>query len=322
MGQLKINSGSIPVSGNFERRTVFSAFFLALSYLFFGLLYIYFSGKIAVSLAKDVDQLEFIERYKGFVFIFISAAGLFFLAEWLMRRIMLREREIAEYRTQMLRADQRATAGLLASSIAHNIKNLLMGVDYAVNSLDPQKLPKPADISILQKANADLKGLADSLCKVHEQRTAPAKETFNLTEFVKDTVNFARFHKKLRGCFIETEIPESCMFKGNRSLLGQMLLNLLINAGDATANSGRILVKVSEEGSDIVLEIQDSGTGVPEEIKEKIMQPLFTTKPDGCGLGMLSLEICCHDHAGMYSIQTSSLGGAAFVIHFPVQSAA
>ena len=314
-GRNMLGSSDRPVS-----RTVFSAFLLSFSYLVGGLFYIYFSGRLAIRFSENIDQLEFIERYKGYGFILVSASGLFVLAAWLMRRIQLREREIAEYRTQMLRADQRATAGLLASSIAHNIKNLLMGVDFAVTSLDPQALPRAVDIKILQKANADLQKLADSLCKVHEQHVSPVKETFDFTDFVKDTINFARFHKKLRGCFIQTEIPEVCMFTGNRSLFSQMLLNLLINAGDATANAGQILVKVSEEASDIVLEVHDSGTGVPEEIKEKIMQPLFTTKPDGCGLGMLSLEICCQDHAGVYSIQTSPLGGAAFVIHFPVKS--
>lgn len=248
MDSLHTNGRSMSGSDRPASRTVFSAFLLSFSYLVGGLFYIYFSGRLAIRFSENIDQLEFIERYKGYGFILVSASGLFVLAAWLMRRIQLREREIAEYRTQMLRADQRATAGLLASSIAHNIKNLLMGVDFAVTSLDPKALPRAADIKILQKAN------------------------------------------------------------------------VLINAGDATANAGQILVKVSEEASGIVLEVHDSGTGVPEEIKEKIMQPLFTTKPDGCGLGMLSLEICCQDHAGVYSIQTSPLGGAAFVIHFPVKS--
>ena len=322
MDSLQSNGCNIANSDRSEPRTIFSAFLLSFAYLVGGLLYIYFSGRLAIRFSESIDQLEFIERYKGYGFIVVSASGLFVLAGWLMRRIQQREREIAEYRNQMVKADQRAMDGLFASSIAHNIKNLLMGIDFAVDNLDPQMLPRPSEIQVLKKANTDLKKLADSLCSISGQLKSPEMETFDLVAFVNDTINFARFHKKLRDCTIELKIPEACSMKGFKTLFSQMLLNLLINAGDATANSGRILLKVADSGSEITFEIHDNGHGIPDELKNKIMQPLFTTKPDGCGLGLLSLEVCCQQHGGSYSIQKSELGGTAFVINFPVKSGA
>lgn len=290
---------------------------LSAVYLLFGLLYIYFSGKYASGLAENVSQLEFIERYKGYAFILISAAGLFMLTVWLLKRIRQREEAIAEYRHKIVVADQQAMAGLFASSIAHDINNVLMGSDFAVDALQPGKTPSSEQIDILRNANANLKQLTTSLGRVSGRHLADDGAAFDLAALVRETMSIARLHAKLRGCNLEFEGPGSLYFVGRKVLFSQMLLNLLINAGDATGHEGKIMVKLLDEPTGIVLEVHDDGLGIPDEMKETIMQPLYTTKKDGCGLGLLSLDVCAKVHNGRVIIGRSPLGGAVFSVRFP-----
>lgn len=294
-----------------------SALLLAIPYLLFGLLYIYFSGRFASKLAGNVDQLEFIERYKGYAFILISAAGLYFLAAWLLHRVLRHEQSIFEYRSQIIRSDQQAMTGLFASSIAHDINNMLMGVEFVVETLNSEKAPDNDLIAMLRKANENLKQLTGMLGRVSGRQFSDASEEFDFAAFVREIIGIGRMHKKVRNCSLKYDGPETCLFSGRKILISQMLLNLLINAGDATGHKGKILVRVGDETSEVTLEVHDDGLGIPENMVETIVQPLFSTKKDGCGLGLLSLDVCTKVHGGSFKIGKSEFGGACFFVRFP-----
>jgi signal transduction histidine kinase len=109
--------------------------------------------------------------------------------------------------------------------------------------------------------------------------------------------------------------------------LEQVLINLITNAvhavetGGATGSGARVLVRASVDGpGGVVLEVADSGPGIPDEARELIFEPFFTTKPDGkgTGLGLPIVRNIVEQHRGQITVSRSDLGGAAFRVAIPV----
>ena len=103
-----------------------------------------------------------------------------------------------------------------------------------------------------------------------------------------------------------------------------MLLNLINNAFYAVKQVEQPKVRVStkQEGSNIIITISDNGSGIPEEIKEKIFQPFFTTKVtgDGTGLGLsLSFDIITKGHGGELKVNSTLNEGSEFIIKLPIE---
>ncbi|MBU1105278.1 MAG: HAMP domain-containing histidine kinase [Candidatus Riflebacteria bacterium] len=290
---------------------------LTVTYLVMGFIYIFFSGKFASSLAKSIGQLEFIERYKGYAFIIVSAVCLYLLSTWLLKRIHQREQMIHDYRDKIVVAYQHSMAGLFASSIAHDINNVMMGVDFVAGGLNSQQVPLEDDLVILRKSIENLKQLANSLGQVSARHFSGSAEAFDLAALARESIGIAALHNKVRNCIVDYSGPESLIFTGRKILFSQMLLNLIINAGDATTHRGKILVKLFTDNSEVVIEVHDDGPGIPEDMRETIMQPLFTTKTDGHGLGLISLDVCAKVHKGSVRIKQSPMGGAAFEMRLP-----
>src|SRR5205823_2127446 len=103
--------------------------------------------------------------------------------------------------------------------------------------------------------------------------------------------------------------------------LEQVLINLITNAVHAVEHGGQVIVRARPDGADSVrLEVADSGPGVPEEAREKIVEPFFTTKADGkgTGLGLPIVRNIVDLHRGVIAVERSELGGALFYVTIPV----
>jgi signal transduction histidine kinase len=115
--------------------------------------------------------------------------------------------------------------------------------------------------------------------------------------------------------------PELPVIQAVAGQLEQVLINLITNAVHAVENGGTVAVKAAVEGPDAVLiEVGDSGPGVPEPDRDRIFEPFFTTKPDGkgTGLGLPIVRNIVEQHRGQISVGRSDLGGAAFRVVIPI----
>jgi two-component system, NtrC family, sensor kinase len=102
--------------------------------------------------------------------------------------------------------------------------------------------------------------------------------------------------------------------------LTQVLLNLLLNAADAVAGRGRIKVGAEVDRERVRVDIEDSGPGVPDELKTRIFEPFFSTKPagQGTGLGLAVCESIVTAAGGEIVVGRGALGGARFSVILPV----
>lgn len=302
-----------PGAGGSMRQPFRLALWLALGYFAVGLTYILFSGDAAAAFADSLAELQRIEQIKGVVFISVSSLLLFGFAFLLLRKLALHERSLTDYRDTLITAERRAAAGLFASSVAHDINNILMAIESVTDELE--EAPEEERRRLTKKlisANENLKTLVARLGTAKGDPNGAVEEKFDLVSIVQRILELVRSHRKARGCRFHVVSPPGVMMLGRSTLVYQMLLNLILNAADATAGSGTIEVKLIANDGEILVEVHDDGPGVPEEERERIMEPLVTSKPDGCGLGLLSVKACAEAHRGSVEVERSELGGACF----------
>ena len=143
----------------------------------------------------------------------------------------------------------------------------------------------------------------------------------NVNELVGHTLKLASTVYRRRVTFeaVPGDIPEVECFPG---LLGQVVLNLVVNAAQAIEGEGAVSVRTSREGNSVVISVTDTGAGIKPEDQGKIFQAGFTTKPigEGTGIGLtLSREIIVDTHRGTLSFESLPGAGTTFYIRIPIE---
>jgi signal transduction histidine kinase len=302
-------------------RPIWVALGLALAYMVLCSAYIAISGRFAAGAAGSVEQLSNIELLKGLAFVVVTGSGYFVFAAVLLRRIAAQQHRLARQQQALLTADSRAMAGIFAVSLAHDMRNML-GVALAYEESLKEQMPRDGDhlaIACLGKAIHELSALADRLMKLGRTGAGEPLQVLDLSTLCCETVRLAITHEKVRGCEVKTRVEEGVSIRGNASLVGRMLVNLILNAAEATAGTGRIEVRLRREGGQARIEVHDNGCGVPAELRQAIFEPFYSTKPAGQGLGLLSVRAGAIEHGGTVEVTESDLGGACFGVRIPVE---
>jgi PAS domain S-box-containing protein len=217
------------------------------------------------------------------------------------------EAALKQSEARLIDADRLASLGTLAAGVAHEINNplsyVLLNLDLVLRELEAHSLgdesPVPCGdlVTRLREARLgvdrvrlivqDLKAFS----RVDSERRGPVDVRRVLDETIELASNEIRHRARLVREF--ADVPPAL---ANASRLGQVFLNLLLNAGQAIAEGdvehNQITVSVSAgEGGRVVVAVRDTGAGIPEDILTRVFEPFFTTKPSGFGTG-LGLSIC------------------------------
>jgi signal transduction histidine kinase len=235
-------------------------------------------------------------------------------------RIAERTRQLQETQAHLLHQEKMAAFGLLAAGIAHEVGNPLTSISSLVQMLqrrstDPYTQEKLALVSgELQRIQTTLRELIDFSRPAATERVwvAPA-------EIVREALNIAKYYKRPRGRRIQTTLPPDLppVF-AVRGQLVQALLNLVLNAIDATEKGGHIEVTAARRDGELCLEVRDDGPGVRAADAQRLFQPYFTTKPHGTGLGLFVTSKLVADHGGRVSFESPPGQPTVFRIHLPL----
>ncbi|HVG58008.1 MAG TPA: PAS domain S-box protein [Hyalangium sp.] len=257
-------------------------------------------------------------------------------AEELVRR---RSAELEAARSALVQAERLATAGQLAAGVGHEINNplsyVLANQTYAIEELGRLKVPTPGvDMEEVQRALVQAQLGAERIRDiVRDLRTfargdPEAMGPVDVQATLEFSISMAAPQLRQRAQLVRKYSPASYVH-GNESRLGQVFLNLLINAaqaipeGNATSHSVTVAVRDGEPGW-VIVEVSDTGSGIAPEHLQRIFEPFFTTKPVGVGTG-LGLSVCHGIVVGMGGkIEVdSTLGqGTTFRIRLPVATPA
>jgi len=296
-------------------------------YMVIVLLYIWVSSLLAARVAGTIQELHRLETIKGVGFVVVSSAALFLLAWILLSRIAKQECRLIDQRDALIAAERRAVAGVFASSVAHDINNILMLLRYDVDELLGAEELNPEHKTLtreLRPAVEDLAVMSKRLAAVGQESMPGEFAEVDLVELAGRLVDFARLHSNLKKCTIEVSGDKKMKMSVNPTIMRLMLLNLLLNAGDATKGEGNILVKLQKDSQgQAIIEVHDNGPGVPETESEKLFAPYRTTKEpgNGMGLGLVSVRVYAEAHGGKVEVYESPLGGACFRIRMPIKQA-
>ena len=245
-------------------------------------------------------------------------------------------RELKDAQVQLIHTAKMTSLGELVAGIAHEINNPLT---YSIAHLTTitstlGKLPDEATLtakglSYLQKTcqrAADARSGLERVTRIVSQLQRFSRldegefKDADITECVQSALEFMSHKIKGKEIEIRTDFADGNRLYCAPGILNQAFLNLLSNASDAVGDHGTIRVRTGRDDQFHWIAIADSGSGVPDSIRERIFEPFFTTKDVGKGTGLgLSITYRIVDrHKGTIDLRKSDLGGAEFIIRLPV----
>ena len=144
---------------------------------------------------------------------------------------------------------------------------------------------------------------------------------FDLVACYRDSVGILR-HQLQVGIAVTENVPDKAILEGNSGMIGQVFINLIQNSIHAMSGEGTVSVEITEEAEHWVIRLSDTGPGIPDDIRTKIYDPFFTTKPvgQGTGLGLSTVYSIIERHKGSIEYKTEE-GGACFEIRLPRETA-
>jgi len=237
----------------------------------------------------------------------------------LEKRVAERSNALREAQGRVIHQEKMAAFGLLAAGIAHEVGNPLA----ALSSL----------LQMLRRRNPDLYtaeklGLADrQLSRI--QRTIrelvdfsrPASTVVSrvrLCEAVDEALGIAKYYHRTKDRAIITDVALGLPpVLALRDHLTQVVLNLILNAVDATSRSGEIRVIGRSEDDRVVLEVEDDGRGIEPSDHHRVFTPYFTTKPQGTGLGLFVSRKIVEEQGGELVFVSEPGRGTTFIVRLP-----
>jgi PAS domain S-box-containing protein len=225
---------------------------------------------------------------------------------------------------QLLQSEKMAAVGQLISGVAHELNNPLtaiLGYSQLLESSEHVS-PRGADyVEKLYKQALRTHRIVQNLLSFARQQK-PQRRPVLLNQILEDTLVLREYDLKLNNISVHREYDSSLVeAAGDTHQLQQVFLNILNNAVDAIlekSGGGDIWIRTATAGSQLLVEITDSGSGVQDPLK--VFDPFYTTKPVGKGTG-LGLSICygiIKEHGGEITVRNAPPRGATFTIFLPI----
>jgi two-component system, NtrC family, sensor histidine kinase HydH len=266
----------------------------------------------------------------------LSGSGDLHEMESVLRMIAQRVGAVVERLRQsereVLRAEQLAALGQMAAGMAHELRNPLTSMKILVQAaLAGERAADPLESANVGLGGRDLIVLEEEITRLERliqsflQFAKPPqleKRTLDIRPLIDDAVRFVTARAASCATRIETSFPaEAVQAAVDAAQFRQVLLNLLLNALDATGSGGAVWVDLRDEADGwLRLRVSDNGTGLPAALGNQIFSPFITTKETGLGLGLSISKRIIESHGGEISAANRPDGGAVFTIRLPLHS--
>ncbi|WP_437909106.1 ATP-binding protein [Sorangium sp. So ce327] len=234
---------------------------------------------------------------------------------------------------QLAHRDRLAQLGRLAAGVAHEVGNPLTGIACLAQNLraesDSDEIRARAGLILGEAARIEaiLRSLLDhsrtgAVPKPGEGARARVGRVA-LAEVVAEAVRLIRLDRAAPHVRVDQACPESLVVIGDRRELVQVFVNLLANARDASEAGALIAVRGWIDAGQIVVEVEDHGSGIPEELLAAVLEPFVTTKrdPSGTGLGLPLSRSIVEDHGGTLTLRSAVGRGTTVVVRLPLAGA-
>jgi signal transduction histidine kinase len=235
-----------------------------------------------------------------------------------------RDKSLKETQQALVQSEKMSAFGQLGAGIAHEVKNPLAGI-LGLAQLSLRKVsedsPIRENLTLIESETKRCQMIMENLLKFARKEEV-AFDRVDINTAVENTAAIVEHQLSINQVKLAKELhPDLPHVEGNANQLQQVLMNLLINAQQAMKGEpGHITVRTMPGGNDNVkIEIIDNGPGMPPEIKDKVFEPFFSTKPsgEGTGLGLSVSYGIIKEHNGTITVNSAPGEGSAFTIVLP-----
>jgi two-component system NtrC family sensor kinase len=228
---------------------------------------------------------------------------------------------------QILQSDKLAAIGQLAAGVMHEINNPLATISACVAAIEGQVPAAGSDggqvreyLDIIEREVTRCSRIVDGLLDFSRPK-ATEKRPLSVNAIVEESLFLLKHHQRFKRLRVVRELAADLPdVHGSAEQLIQVLMALMLNAVDAMEHGGQLAVRTVREPEHVVVEVEDSGVGIPRSEQDKIFEPFYTTKAPGRGTG-LGLSICygiIADHRGRIEVDSAPGLGATFRVYLPM----
>ena len=221
-------------------------------------------------------------------------------------------------------AEKLAAVGTMTAGLSHEIRNPLnaAGLQLSVLERRIERLPEASRGLLLEPLGLvrdEIKRL-DHLLEDFLQLARPRElkgEVVDVSALVVKVCDLLEGDAERRKVHCARRIVPGLTVRADDGRLRQVVMNLALNALEASPPDGRVTISVAELGAKVVIRLDDTGKGVPAELRERIFEPFFTTKAQGSGLGLPIVHAIVTQHGGTLEVGDAPQGGARFTVTLP-----
>lgn len=225
---------------------------------------------------------------------------------------------------QLLQAEKLSSIGLLAAGIAHEINTPIAGISSYTQMLLKQMRdddPKRELLAKIERQTFRASEIVNSLLNFSRLGNSDHGPV-NLNEVITESLSLLEHQFKAKRIKVSLRLDQSLpQISGNAGKLQQVFINLFLNARDAMPNGGRLEVATSSNSDMVIVDVKDTGVGIPAENIGRIYDPFFTTKEPGkgTGLGLAVSYGIVQEHSGRIFVESEPGRGTHFRLKFPAR---
>ncbi len=233
---------------------------------------------------------------------------------------------LVEERTKQLRDSERlATIGATAGMVGHDIRNPLQAIASSLYlaKTDLDALSEGKDKEAIVESLTEIEKNVDYINKIvvdlqdFAKPLKPLLASIDLSMIVQDVIKSRVFPENI---IVTTSVDSQAnCFVADATYVRRILSNLVNNAMQAMSNGGNLTIRATCEKGNVVINVQDTGMGIPEEAKGKLFTPLFTTKSKGQGFGLAVVKRMSEALGGYVSFESQAGKGTNFTVRLPIK---
>lgn len=225
--------------------------------------------------------------------------------------------ELRQLERHVAHKDRLSSIGTLASGIAHEVGNPLTGILMVAKNLgtDPGAPDAAERLGIIVDEAQRIHGIVQSLLTFSRRDETPVElQAIPVARVVRNAAELAKL--EIEGCRIDLDLSVDASALASPDGLTQVLVNLLNNARQACSSGATVYVRTRVDNGSVLIDVDDEGPGIPEELAARVFEPFFTTKADGqgTGLGLSVSRQIVERFGGSIRYEPRRSGGSRFTI--------
>ena len=271
--------------------------------------------------AIEEDDIKLLSIYANHAAAAIESSQLYQELEEKVQKLSEANRKIAESSRRLLKVERLSVLGQITSQVAHELRNpmtIIGGFAHSILKKMDADNPHREYIKIIAKQTERMEDVLDNVLNFSKPDEAHL-ETASLDDLVDQTLEMMEPEIDLTKITIK-RLPSGDLssVRVNPDLIRQALLNIFRNAVWAMPQGGILSVATRRTDRSVKLEVKDTGFGISHEHVSKIFDSFFTTKPEGCGLGLTISSEIIKNHGGCIGVESSQGKGSTFYVELPL----